>query len=192
MTSFLNRTSEHPIEELLLARWSPRAFTGEAIPHETLMSIFEAARWAPSSYNSQPWRLVYALNDAFTTSLDLLNPFNQLWVKKAAALVFIASKTTMSPRGTLITSHSHSFDAGAAWQNMGLQATALGWQAHGMTGFDIPRAALQLGLPEDHRLEASFAIGKYQPGKDPEEAGETPSGRDPISSFVFEGRFPAA
>jgi nitroreductase len=195
MTSFEGRTADYPVEKLLLERWSPRAFTGDSIPHDVLMTIFEAARWAPSSYNSQPWRIVYGLHGtpAFEKIFGLLVPANQGWAKAAAALLVIASKTTMAPRGTEIPSHSHSFDAGAAWQNLALQAAALGWHAHGMTGFDIPRAATELGIGEGYRVEAAVALGK-QGDKSvlPEayQAMETPNGRNPVSSFVFEGAFP--
>jgi nitroreductase len=197
MTSFMGRTADYPVEKLFLERWSPRAYTGEAIPHDVLMTIFEAARWAPSSYNSQPWRMIYGLKGTpeFDRILGLLVPANQGWAKNAAVLVVIASKTTMSPRGTEMPSHSHSFDAGAAWQNLALQASLLGWPAHGMTGFDIPRAAAELGVPEGYRVEAALAIGK-QGDKSilPEQVQgmEAPNGRNPVSSFAFEGRFPPA
>jgi nitroreductase len=198
MTSFEGRTSDHPIEKLFLERWSPRAFTGEAIPDETLASIFEAARWAPSSYNSQPWRFIYAKRDTPTWDrfLGLLVEFNQGWAKNAAALVIVLSKKTMQPPGAKepTLSHSHSFDAGAAWQNLALQATALGWHTHGMVGFDMPRAAAELGVPEDYRVEAAIAIGK-QGDKSILPAylqeREAPSAREPASAFAFEGAFPA-
>ncbi len=197
MASFLGRTADYPVDKLFLQRWSPRAYTGEAIPHDVLMTIFEAARWAPSSYNSQPWRFIYGLKDtpAFDKILGLLVPANQGWAKNASVLVVIASKTTMSPRGTEMPSHSHSFDAGAAWQNLALQASLLGWPSHGMTGFDIPRAAAELGVPEGYRVEAALAIGK-QGDKSilPEQvqAMEAPNGRNPVSSLAFEGAFPPA
>jgi len=197
MTSFMGRTADHPVNKIFLERWSPRAFTGESIPEDVLMTIFEAARWAPSSYNSQPWRFIYGLKGtpAFEKILGLLVPANQGWAKNAAVLVVIASKTTMSPRGTEMPSHSHSFDAGAAWQNLALQASLLGWPSHGMTGFDIPRAATELGVPEGYRVEAALAIGK-QGDKSilPEQvqAMEAPNARNPLSSFVFEGAFPPA
>jgi nitroreductase len=198
MTSFEGRTSDHPIEKLFLERWSPRAFTGEPIPDETLASIFEAARWAPSSYNSQPWRFIYARRDTpgWDKFLGLLVEFNQGWAKNAAALVIVVSKTTMQPPGAPEPkpSHSHSFDAGAAWQNLALQATALGWHTHGMVGFDMPRAAAELGVPEGYRVEAAIAIGK-QGDKSMLPAflqeREAPSGREPVSAFAFEGGFPA-
>ena len=197
MTSFEGRTADHPIERLFLERWSPRAFTGEAMDQATLMTIFEAARWAPSSYNSQPWRFVYAHRDTqvWDKLLGLLTGGNPGWAKDAAVLIVAASKITMAPRGEEMESHSHSYDAGAGWQNLALQATALGWHAHGMVGFDMPRAAAELRIPDGYRVEAAIAIGKRgDKAKLPEtlRGMEQPNGRNPVSSFAFEGAFPAA
>ncbi len=198
LTHFETRTSDHDIEQIFLQRWSPRAFTGEAIPESDLLRIFEAARWAPSSYNSQPWRYLYARRDtaAWPTFLGLLGEFNQGWAKNAAVLIIAISKTTMRPPGrdADIPSHSHSFDAGAAWSNLALQATAMGWHAHGMVGFDIPRTSVELHIPEGYRVEAAIAIGRQGDKSTlPEmlQAREAPSGRDPITAFAFEGAFPA-
>ncbi len=195
MTSVEGRTADHPIERLFLERWSPRAFAGATMDHETLMTIFEAARWAPSSYNSQPWRYVYALRDtpAWSTLFGLLVEGNQGWARDASVLIVAASKSTMSPRGTEMHSHSHSFDAGAGWQNMALQATAMGWHAHAMVGFDMARAASELNIPEGYRIESAIAIGKRgDRARLPEQLQgmETPNGRNPVSSFAFEGAFP--
>ncbi|UZF91839.1 nitroreductase family protein [Bosea sp. NBC_00550] len=197
MTNTANsRTADHDIDPLFLERWSPRAFTNEIISEAELKALFEAARWAPSSYNSQPWRFIYARRDSahWPTLLGLLNEFNQSWAKHAAALVVIVSKEAMAVPGKSeeVPSHSHSFDAGAAWANLALQAVRLGWQAHGMVGFDLQRARSELKVPAGYRVEAAVAIGK--PGDKaqlPEalQARETPSQRNPISATVFEGSF---
>jgi nitroreductase len=197
MTSFQGRIADHPIADVLLQRWSPRAFSGETMDQATLLTIFEAARWAPSTYNSQPWRYLYAHRETpqFDKILGLLVPANQGWAKNAAVLMVAISKIMISVRGAEVQSHSHSFDTGASWQNMALQATALGWTAHGMTGFDIPRAASELGVPEGYRVEAAIALGKQGDKSMLPEAMqgmETPNGRNPVSSFAFEGDFPAA
>ena len=196
MKSFDGRTPDHLIRPLFLKRWSPRAFTGAPMPAEELARIFEAARWAPSSYNSQPWRFLYAHRDTphWPVFLGLLGESNQSWAKNAAVLIVAVSKTTMRPPGRDedIPSYSHSFDTGAAWCNLALQATAMGWHAHGMVGFDIPRAAVELRVPPGHRVEAAIAIGKLgDKSLLPEalQAREAPNGRDPISSFAFEGGF---
>jgi len=197
MTNPVNsRTADHAIDPVFLERWSPRAFTDEAIPEAALKALFEAARWAPSSYNSQPWRFIYARRGSahWETLLGLLNAFNQSWAKHAAALVFVVSKETMALPGKdeEAPSYSHSFDAGAAWANLALQAVRLGWQAHGMVGFDHERAPQALKLPAGYRVEAAVAIGK--PGDKerlPEalQAREIPSQRNPISATAFEGVF---
>jgi nitroreductase len=195
MTQFLTRTSAHDIELLFLQRWSPRAFTGAAMPQEELLRVLEAARWAPSSYNAQPWRFLYAHRDtpAWPKFLGLLTETNRSWAQNAAVLLIALSKKTMGPDGTT-PNHAHSFDTGAAWSNLALQATALGWHAHGMVGFDIPRAASELGVPDAYRVEAAIAIGK-QGDKAilPEtlQARESPNTREPVENFAFEGRFPA-
>jgi nitroreductase len=198
MTTANARTADHPIDKLFLERWSPRAFTGEAISEAALATLFEAARWAPSSYNSQPWRFLYARRDTpqWEVFLGLLNDFNRSWAKQAAALVVIVSRSTMRPPGADkdIPSHSHSFDTGAAWANLALQATLSGWQAHGMVGFDINRAFATLNVPEGYRVEAAVAIGRRgDPSLLPEAlaAREKPSGREPLAEIALEGGFPA-
>ena len=132
------RSADHAIEGIFIERWSPRAFTGEAMPASELMRLFEAARWAPSSYNSQPWRFLYAHRDTphWDLFLGLLNEGNRAWASRAAVLMVALSKSIMRPIGADkdIPSHSHSFDAGAAWANLALQASAMGWAAHAMVG----------------------------------------------------------
>ena len=193
-----SRTADHAIDPLFLERWSPRAFAPEIISEADLLRLFEAARWAPSSYNSQPWRFIYARRGTahWDKLLGLLNEFNQSWAKGAAALAIVVSKETMAVPGQdkEIPSHSHSFDTGAAWALLALQGAKLGWQAHGMVGFDMARAATELKVPAGYRVEAAIAIGK--PGDKsqlPEvlRARETPSPRNPISATVFEGTFRA-
>ncbi len=190
------RTADHDIEPIFLERWSPRAFTGEPIPEAELMRLFEAARWAPSSYNSQPWRFVYARRDTphWDKFLALLVEFNRSWCKDASALVVVASSSLMQVPGQdkPVPSHSHSFDAGAGWSNLALQGTKLGWYTHGMVGFDMDRAFAELGFTEGHRVEAMIAIGKLgDKSKLPEmlQAREAPSPRKPLAETVFEGAF---
>jgi nitroreductase len=196
MTTANSRTTDHPISPIFLERWSPRALTGEEIPDATLLTIFDAARWAPSSFNSQPWRFLYAKKNSpnWPTFLGLLNEFNQSWAKNASALMVIVSKTTFVPPNQTapVVSHTHSFDTGAAWANLALQASLLGWHAHGMAGFDHDRARRDLRIPDDHRIEVTAAIGK---GGDKSmlppalQARETPSPRAALSSVAIEGGF---
>lgn len=196
MTTVGNRTADHPIDPLFLERWSPRAFTGESIPEAELMTIFEAARWAPSSYNSQPWRYVYARRDTphWAHLFGLLGEFNQSWAKDAAAVVILASSETMIPPGkdAPIPSHSHSLDAGSGWGYAALQAQKMGWHTHGMVGFDIPRAFGELGFPPGYRIEMAFVIGRQGDKSilpDYLQGREMPSPRKPLSEIVFEGKF---
>jgi nitroreductase len=199
MTKSANsRTADHEVEPLFLERWSPRAFTEEEIPEADLFSMFEAARWAPSSYNSQPWTFLYARRNSpdWDRFLGLLVEFNQGWAKRAGALVIMASSRLMLPPGAekAVPSHSHSFDCGAAWGSFALQGTKLGWYAHGMVGFDIQRAFTELNLPADYRVEAAAAVGRLADKSIlPEylQAREAPSGRKPIGEFAFAGSFPA-
>ena len=199
MTDAPNRHSDHPIDKLFLERWSPRAFTGEEISEAELMTLFEAARWAPSSYNSQPWRFVYARKGTpnFDKFLALLVPFNQSWAKTASALVVLVSNSLMLPPGQdkPVPSHSHSMDAGAAWASMALQATISGWSTHGMVGFDKEQAFAALNVPEGYRVEQMIAVGRIGDKATLPEAmaaREAPSDRMPLAQIVLEGSFQAA
>jgi nitroreductase len=198
MTTENGRTSDHDVDPIFLRRWSPRAYTGEAMSEAELMSILEAARWAPSSYNSQPWRFLFARRDTphWERFLGLLGDFNRSWAKDASVLLVAVSKSTMLPPGAEkpVPSHSHSYDAGAGWGYLALHASMRGWQAHGMVGFDMPRAFAELNVPEGYRVECAIAIGR-QGDKSLLPAGlqarEQPSPRLPLAETVFEGGFPA-
>lgn len=196
MTDAAARRSDHPIDPMFINRWSPRAFTGEDISEAALMTLFEAARWAPSASNAQPWRFLYARKGTphFDTFLGLLIPFNQDWAKAAAALVFLVSNgMPLAPGADKPTpSRTHSLDAGAAWENLALQAHLTGWAAHGMAGIDYPRVATELNVPEHYRVEMAIAIGR-QGHKSvlPEAlaARERQNNRLPLAEIVMEGGF---
>jgi nitroreductase len=190
------RTADHPIDPIFLERWSPRAFTDEAIPEPELFTILEAARWAPSSYNSQPWRFIYARRDTryWQQLLGLLSDSNRAWASRAAVLIIVVSKSVLRPAGTDhdIPSYTHSFDTGAAWAHLALQATSSGWHAHGMAGFDKERAFVELHVPLGYRVEAAIAIGRCGDKSslpDRLQQREFPSSRQPLSETVFEGEF---
>jgi nitroreductase len=196
MLSANHRTADRDIESMFLERWSPRAFTAEPMPQATLLSLFEAARWAPSAFNSQPWRFVYAHRDTadWQRLFGLLIPYNQAWVARAAVLLFVISDRWRRSAGREPQAlYSHSFDAGAAWLSLALQAQASGWAAHGMSGFNVAQAYPQLEVPEaDYRLEAAIAIGRpadRQVLAEPYQSMESPSSRRATDTFVFEGRF---
>jgi nitroreductase len=193
-----DRQPDHAIDPLFLERWSPRAFDGSDVPDEDLAAMFEAARWAPSAFNSQPWRFCYAKRDDadWERFLSLLIPWNQSWAKSASVLVYILSDSLPfidKETGGPATSHTHSFDAGAAWVSLALQATRMGYLAHGMSGIQYELARAELGLPERYRLEAACAIGRLgDPAQLDEKmrSREHPSGRKPQADFAFRGNFP--
>lgn len=193
------RSAEFAIDPLFLRRWSPRAFDGKPLTEDQVLTILEAASWAPSAFNAQPWRFVYAVKGTpeFDRLLSLLVEFNQSWAKDAGALVFIISKTHGTPPGASDEQpiYSHSFDAGAAWGHLALQAELMGLHAHGMTGLRFDRTAEALNLPEGYRVEAAAAIGARGDGAslpEPLRGREVPSTRRPISETAFKGAFSAA
>ncbi len=186
------RESIYAISPLILNRWSSRAMTGEEISDQELMKLFEAARWAPSSYNNQPWRFVYAKKNSshWATFFDLLALGNQEWTKNAAVLVVIVSHTIFEYDKR--PSRTHSFDAGAAWENLALQGSIDGLVVHGMEGFDYELAQQKLNIPEEYSVEAMVAIGKYgnveQLPKKLQDV-DFPNDRKPLAELVFEGVF---
>lgn len=198
MTAANSRKADHAIDPLFLNRWSPRAYSGETMPESDLLAILEAAHWAPSAYNSQPWRFVYALRDTaeWNKLFPILNDFNQSWAKDASALIVIISKSHFLAPGASeeSLSYSHSFDTGAAWGALSLQAQLSGYQAHGMTGIHFEKAREILQLPEGYRVEAAAVVGRVgDKSQLPEflQARETPSPRRPLSEVVFNGSFPS-
>lgn len=188
------RIANPKIEKLIVDRWSPRAFDGSEMPQEDLDAILEAGGWAPSAYNVQPWTFLYAKKGDANWDLFLsqLIDFNAGWAKEAAALVFVVSDKYMRSDKGNSDNHSHSFDAGAAWVLAAIQAQALGYHTHGMTGLKFGEAEAALGIPADHRLEAAFAIGK-QGDKSvlPEflQEREVASSRKPLAEIAKAGKF---
>jgi nitroreductase len=186
------RKPAHEVDELFLDRWSPRAMSGEPLTDDELLTLFEAARWAPSSYNNQPWRILYARRGAehWDAFLGLLVEGNRAWAKYAAALLLFVSKETFDFNGQPYP--THSFDTGAAWENLALQATMRGLVTHGMQGFDYERARTELNVPEGFRVEAMVAVGRPgDPSTLPEalRAREKPNDRKPLSEITCEGPF---
>lgn len=190
------READSPIDPLFVRRWSPRAFEPVDMAHADLHTVLEAARWAPSAYNIQPWRFIYAHRDdpCWDRWVGLLDPFNAAWAHCASVLVFLVTDTLMPARGDTPRrpSRSHSFDAGAAWAQLALQATQLGYQAHAMAGIDVDRVKAELDVPDHYRVEIGIAIGRVAaPDCLPVElrAREVPSGRMPLAQIAFHGRF---
>lgn len=197
MTSSNQRHTDLPIDPLFLDRWSPRAFTGEAITEEVLLTILDAARWAPSAGNGQPWRFVYARREteAWPVLLGLLDEGNQRWAQNASALLILVSRThsLSATTGERRAIYTHAFDTGAAWMALAMQTMKLGLHAHGMGGLDRNRAMVELDIPaDDYRVEAAVAIGRLADKDtlpDDLKARENPSQRKPLSELAFEGKF---
>lgn len=189
----MTRTADFDIDPLFLERWSPRAMSGEVVSEELLKRLFEAARWAPSAINLQPWRFLYARakTPAFDRFFGLLAEGNRPWCARAGALVVLATKTS-TPQGQ--PSRTAAFDAGAAWMALALQGTRLGLVVHAMGGFDRDRARVELAFPQDVDPCCMIAIGHRGAIEDlpePYRPREIPSPRNPQRTFVFEGGFPA-
>jgi nitroreductase len=190
------RQPHHPVDPIFTARWSPRGFDRSVIPEADLHTIFEAARWAPSAFNAQPWRFLYARRESadWARFVSLLMPFNQIWAQNAAVLIYLCSDTLreMKP-GQLSPSHTHSFDTGAAWASMALQATMLGYHAHGMAGVEWDRVREELKVPDRFRIDAACVIGRagaLDLLDEKNRARETPSDRRPVGETAFAGDFP--
>ncbi|GAA4488468.1 nitroreductase family protein [Gluconacetobacter asukensis] len=191
------RLASPSIMRLIVERWSPRSFTDALISDEELRAILEAARWAPSQYNSQPWRFMYARRGTENWDLFLswLKPVNQRWAKSASALVYVASCKTMIPRMTPdpVFSRTHSYDAGAAAMLILLQATYAGWAAHTMSGVsNIEETHAGLKLPDSFALETAIAIGKQGALSmlpDDLAVREKPSMRVALDEIIYDGTF---
>ena len=184
-----------PIHELIANRWSPRAFEARAVEPEKLRLLFEAARWAASSYNAQPWHFIVGTKDDsenFKKVLDSFVEFNQSWAKSAPVLALSVAGLKMPQDGS---ANRHAFhDVGQAAATLALQATAVGLQIHQMAGILPDKARQIFAIPVDYEAVAGFAIG--YPG-DPLTLPEgrlrdTETGarqRKPASSFVFTGKW---
>ena len=187
-----SRTPDHVVEALFVKRWSPRAMTGEPLAETELMRLFEAARWAPSTYNEQEWRFLYARPDSehWSTFFGLLVEQNQAWCDKAAVLGVVLSRKVFAKNGK--PNPVNVFDSGIAYENLALQGAAMGLVVHGMSGFDFDRARSELNVPEDYNVNAMFAVGHPGDPADLPEAArdkEHPSPRKPVEEIICAGKF---
>lgn len=187
-----NRRPGHPIESLIVNRWSPRALNGEPITDAEMWTLFEAARWAPSTFNEQEWRFLFARagRPEWDQFFELLEQANRTWCSRAALLAVIIAKKTFSKTGK--PNPVHLFDCGNAFENLALQGTAMGLAVHGMQGFNYARARQALIVPADFDVVAMFAVG--HPGNpadlpDDLRKKEIPSDRKPLDEIVCEGAF---
>ncbi len=190
MKNINNRSSEYDINDIFLKRYSPRAMSGEKISKEELMTLFEAARWAPSSRNEQPWRFLYAVKG--TPDFDLFFSFlvesNQAWANNAGALIIGLSKKI---GGDEKPNPKHSLDTGAAYENLLLQSVGMGLVVHPVGGFHADMLLKELSIPENFQPELMIIVGR--PGKIedlPEKyrERETPSQRKKLEEIAFEGK----
>jgi len=163
--------------------------TGEELDDDTIMSLFEAAR---PSYNNQPWRFIYAKRNTlyWDRLFNLLAEPNKVWTKGAALLVVVISRKNFEHNEKY--SITHQYDAGAAWENLALEASSRGLVAHGMAGFDYVKTRIDLQIPDSFDVMAMIAIGKKGPKDNlPQQLQEIeyPSDRKPLAEIVMEGQF---
>lgn len=170
-------------------RWSPRSFVKTSLPPEELAILVEAARWAPSAYNEQPWRILTSTDDSFPTFLGLLAAPNQKWAKNAAVLGFMLAKQTFSHNGK--PNAWAVYDCGSAWMSLTLQARKLGLYTHGMAGIDKAGIAGTFGVDtKEFEVVAGFAIGLLNLRERLEKPfldWETPSARKPLDEIWKQG-----
>ncbi|RCW77386.1 nitroreductase family protein [Saliterribacillus persicus] len=179
------RKADYDVDEIFLKRWSPRSYEDKNVSEEDLFSVLEAARWAPSSMNKQPWRFIVARTKEDREKFhSFIMDANRVWCEKAPALVLIISDEEQG--GT------HAFDTGAAWGFMSLQAAKKGMITHAMGGFFKDQAKEALNIPDHFTLHAVVAVG-YQADKsllsDELQEREKPSDRKPLSETVMEGTY---
>ena len=188
---------DYPIDELLQRRRSTVAFSSEPVEQEKLLSILEAARWAPSSYNEQPWSFIIATREQqseYDRLLSCLVTANLPWAQNAPVLILSIAKLNFSRSGE---KNRHAFhDVGLAAENMILQATSLGLFVHQMAGFNVEKTRELFSIPNDHEPVAMIAIG-YMGDLDslPEQLRErelAERSRKPLDKFVFTGQWGAA
>jgi len=186
--------TEVPIHELLARRWSPRAYDERPVEPETLKSLFEAARWAPSSSNEQPWRFLVATRNEpedYDRLLGCLLEGNRKWVFRAPVLILSVASLQFEEDGK---PNRHAFhDVGLAAENLVLQATASGLIAHQMAGFDVEKARVSCAIPSGFEPVAMIAVG--YPGDLSllpaylQERERKPRERKPAREFVFSARW---
>jgi nitroreductase len=183
------QSSADRVLPVFLERWSPRAFADRDVPAADLKTIFEAARWAPSSYNEQPWRFFvgHRGSETYNKILDALVPFNQDWAKSAPVLVLGVAKTRFSHNDSPNNYAGH--DLGAAMALMAVQATALGLAAHQMAGFDWVKARDAFATPDTYAMGSVMAIGYHGELTDLDEKfqaqEQAPRSRKPLSEIVL-------
>lgn len=185
-----SRKAEYPISPFFLFRWSPRAFLDKQVPDEELFSLFEAARWAPSGGNIQPWKYIIARTQEDREKFfTFINPSNRTWCEKAPVLAVLLSNKLRSSGNP---NRNHAFDTGASWGYLALEASQRGLFAHAMGGFDPELARETLSVPEEYDILVVIAIGYHGDVhllSENDQEREIPSNRRPIQESMFEGGF---
>lgn len=186
--------SAHPINFLLRQRWSPRAFSSQRVELEKLRNVLEAARWAASASNEQPWSFIVATKEDtanFEKLLSCLVEKNQQWARSAPVLM-LAVATTLSPRNQKPNRHAY-YDLGQAVMGLVVEATSLGLHIHQMAGFSADKARELYAIPESADAVAAIALGYLgDPNSLPDDLRTReliPSQRKPLGEFVFGGRW---
>jgi nitroreductase len=152
--------TEFPVLEVIRQRWSPVVFSTQAVEPEKLLTVLEAARWAPSSYNEQPWSFIVARKEQpedFARMVGCLVPGNIAWAEHVPVLILSVAKRRFD-RSQAVNRHA-AHDVGTATGFLMLQATALGLSTHAMAGFDAEKAREAYGIPETHEAVAAIALG---------------------------------
>lgn len=156
----MERTFKYEIMPEIKSRWSPRAFSNEKISKDDIMALIEAARYAPSCFNEQPWRFIVADNHETLTKIrSILAPSNQIWADKAPVLIIILSKKTFDRNGK--DNYWNMFDAGTAWGYMSLEAQRRGLITHAMGGFSKDKTREAFEITDDYNIITVVAVGKY-------------------------------
>jgi nitroreductase len=184
--------ASHPIHELISERWSPRAFADRSVEREKLYSLLEAARWAASAGNQQPWYFLVGTKEHAENHARLAATLwerNILWAQYAPVLILVVAKLYDRP-GKELTSF---YDVGMAVGNLVTQAVDLGLVTHQMAGFDAEKARETLGIPEGYQPLAMIALGYLgTPDGLPDDLRKrelAPRSRKPLEEFVFEGQW---
>jgi nitroreductase len=184
--------ASHPIHELISERWSPRAFADRSVEREKLYSLLEAARWAASAGNQQPWYFLVSTKEHAENHARLAATLwerNILWAQYAPVLILVVAKLYDRP-GKELTSF---YDVGMAVGNLVTQAVDLGLVTHQMAGFDAEKARETLGIPEGYQPLAMIALGYLgTPDGLPDDLRKrelAPRSRKPLEEFVFEGQW---
>ncbi|MEM7405826.1 MAG: nitroreductase family protein [Pseudomonadota bacterium] len=186
------RSTEYDVDGIFPERWSPRAMNGESLNEATLNHLFEAARWAPSAFNAQPWRFVYATRDSqhWDSFFGLLVEANQSWCARAGALIVLLSRHLFEHNDSPMK--THALDSGAAWQNLALQGARMGLVVHGMQGFDYDAARTAVNAPEEFTVQMMMAVGHPGPVSalsESQQGREQPSPRKAVAEISFAGSF---